>query len=54
MNNLLLTKERIKRAERLRQAQLAATRNGKLISYTPSVFEEKQKQTREEVAAMDS
>ena len=54
MNNLLLTKERIKKAERLHAAQLASTKNGKLISYKPSVFEERQKQTREEVAAMDS
>ena len=54
MNNLLLTKERIKRAERLHAAQLAATKNGKLISYRPSVFEERQKLAREEVAAMDS
>ena len=54
MNNLLLTKERIKRAERLRLAQLDATKNGKLISYRPSVFEERQKQAREEVAAIDS
>ena len=54
MNNLLLTKERIKRAERVRMAQLFATKNGKLISYKPSVFEERQKQAREEVAAMDS
>ena len=54
MNNLLLTKERIKRAERLRLAQLAATKNGMLIPYRPSVFEERQNQAREEVEAMDS
>ena len=54
MNNLLITKERIKKAERLHQAQLAATKNGKFISYRPSVFEERQNQGREEVAAMDS
>ena len=54
MNNLLLTKERIKRAERLRKAQLAATQNGMLISYRRSDFEERQKQAREEVSAMDS
>ena len=54
MNNLLLTKERIKKTERLHAAQLAATKNGKLISYRPSVFEERQRQSREEVAAMDS
>ena len=54
MKNLLLTKERIKRAERLHAIQLAATKNGKLISYRPSVFEERQKQAREKIAAMDS
>ena len=54
MNNLVLTKERIKRAERLRKAQLASTQNGMLISYRRSAFEERQKQAREEVAAMDS
>ena len=43
MNNLLLTKERIIRAKRLHASQLAATKNGKLISYRPSVFEERQK-----------
>ena len=54
MNNLLITRERIKRAERLRKAQLAATQNGMLISYRRCAFEERQKQAREEVAAMDS
>ena len=54
MNNLLLTKERLKRAERLRQAQLAATQNGMLISYRRSAFELRQTQAREELAAMDS
>ena len=54
MNNLLLTKERIKRAERLHRAQLAATQNGMLIAYRRSAFEERQTQAREEIAAMDS
>ena len=54
MNNLLLTKDRIKRLERLRQAKFAATQNGMLISYRRSAFEERQKQAREELAAMDS
>ena len=54
MNNLLLTKERIKRAERLRKAQLAATQNGMLISYRRSAFEHRQMQAREEVTAIDS
>ena len=54
MNNLLLTKERIKKAERLHAAQLAATQNGMLISYRRSAFEERQKKARKEFAAMDS
>tara|TARA_Y100001968_G_scaffold238804_1_gene222234 strand:- start:1390 stop:1554 length:165 start_codon:yes stop_codon:yes gene_type:complete len=54
MNNLLLTKERIKKAERLHAAQITATKNGMLFTYKPSVFEERQNQTREEVAIMDS
>ena len=45
---------RIKIAESLCLAQLSATKNGMLIIYGPSVFEERQKQAREEVAAMDS
>jgi hypothetical protein len=54
MNTLPLIRSHIKKAERLHQAQLAATKNGRFISYRPSVFEERQKQAREEVAAMDS
>ena len=47
MNNLLITKERIKKAERLRQAQIVATQNGMLIPYRRSAFEERQKHARE-------
>ena len=54
MNNLLLTKERIKRAARHHAAQIAGTQNGMLIAYRRSAFEERQKQAREEVAANDS
>ena len=54
MNYLALTKKRIKKAEMFHAAQFAATKNGMLISYKPSVFEERQLQTREEVASMDS
>ena len=54
MNNLLLTKERIKKAQRLRVAQLAATKNGEFTPYKPSVFEERQKQARKDLAALDS
>ena len=54
MNNLALTKKRIEKAEKLHAAQLATFKKGVFTSYKPSVFEERQKQAREEVAAMDS
>ena len=54
MNNLALTKKRIKRAERLQAAQLATFKKGVFTSYKFSVFEELHKQAREELAAMDS
>ena len=54
MNNLVLTKKRIKKSERLQAAQLATFKKGVFTSYKSSVYEERQKQTREEVATMDS
>ena len=54
MNNLLLTKKVIKKAKMLHAAQIAATKNGMLISYRRSAFEERQKQAREEVVLIDS
>ena len=54
MNNLVLIKKRIEKVERLHAAQLATFKKGVFTSYKPSVFEERQKQAREEIAAMDS
>ena len=54
MNNLVLTKKRVLKAEKLHKAQLATFKKGVFTSYKPSVFEERQKQFREEVASMDS
>ena len=54
MNNLVLTKKRIKKAKMLDAAQLATFKKGVFTSLKSSVFEERQKQAREEVAAMDS
>ena len=54
MNGLVLTKKRIKKAERLHAAQLATFKKGVFTSYKFSVFEERQKQARDEVAAIDS
>ena len=54
MNNLVLTKKRIEKAERLHAAQLATYKKGVFTSYKSSVNEERQKQARKEVSAFDS
>jgi len=54
MNNLALTKKRNKKTESLHAAQLATFKKGVFTSFKPSVFEERQKQARDEIAAMDS
>ena len=51
MNNLVLTKKRVLKAARLHKAQLATFKKGIFTSYKPSVFEERQNQARNEVAA---
>ena len=42
MNHLVLIKEKIKRAKRISEAQLLATKNGEFINYKSSVFEKRQ------------
>ena len=54
MNNLVLIREKIKRAERLNKARLLATKNGEIINYNPSVFELRQKQARKDMEALNS
>ena len=54
MNNLVLIREKIKRAERLNKAQLLATKNGEITPYNPTVFELRQKQARKDMEALDS
>ena len=54
MNNLVLTKKRVLKAEKLHKAQLATFKKGVFTSYKPSVFEGRQNQARNEVAAIDS
>ena len=51
MNNLVLTKKRIKKVERLHAAQLTTFKKGVFTAYKPSVFEERQNQARNDVAA---
>ena len=53
MNGLVLTKKRIKKAESLYAAQIATSKKGVFTSYKPSVFEDRQKKSSKEVAAMD-
>ena len=53
MNNLVFIREKIKRAERLNNARLLATKNGEIIPYNPSVFELRQKQARKETEALN-
>ena len=54
MNNLVLTKKRVLKAAILQRSQLATFKKGVFSSYKPSVFEDRQKQAREDVAAMGS
>ena len=46
MNHLILIKEKIKRAKRLSEAQLIATKNGEFINYKRSVFKKRQKEVQ--------
>ena len=54
MNNLLQIREKIKRANRLHKAQILATKNGEVIPYRRSVFEERIKKTQKEMKLKDS
>ncbi len=54
MNNLVLTKKRVLKAERLHRSLLATFKKGVFTSYKPLIFEDRQKQAREQVAAVDS
>ncbi len=54
MNNLLHIREKIKRANRLYEAQLLATKNGEVTPYRRSVFEERIRQAQKEMELLDS
>ena len=49
MNNLVKIREKIKRSERLHQAQLIATRNGEVTPYRNSVFRRRQQKAIEDL-----
>ena len=54
MNNLLQIREKIKRANRLHKAKLMATKNGEVIPYRRSVFEERIRKTQKEMKLQNS
>ena len=54
MNNLLHIREKIKRANRLHEAQLLATESGEVTPYRRSVFEERFRKTLKEMELKDS
>ena len=54
MNNLVLIREKIQRAERLNKAQLLATKNGEITPYNPTNFELRQKQAFKDMEDLNS
>ena len=54
MNNLLLTKRKVLKAERLHEAQLTTFKKGVFTSYKPQIFEERQKQVKNKVVEKES
>ena len=54
MNNLLQIRDKMNRANRLHQAQLLATKNGEVIPYRRSVFEERIRQAQKDLEKLDS
>ena len=54
MNSLLQIREKNKRANRLYEAQILATKNGELTPYRRSVFEERISETQKEMKLKDS
>tara|TARA_Y100000589_G_scaffold291647_1_gene295276 strand:- start:74 stop:232 length:159 start_codon:yes stop_codon:yes gene_type:complete len=49
MNNLVKIREKIKRSERLHQAQLLATKNGEVTPYRNSVFKKRQQKAYQDL-----
>ena len=49
MNHLINIKQKIKRAKRLSDAQILATKNGEFVNYKTSVFEKRQKAAQKDL-----
>ena len=54
MNKLLKIREEIKRANRLHEAQLLATKNGEITPYKRTVFEERVRKAQKEMRLQES
>ena len=54
MNNHLQIREKIKRANRLYETQILATKNGEVTPYKRFVFEERIRKTQKEMKLRDS
>ena len=54
MNNLSQIREKIKRVNRLYDAQLLATKNGEVTPYRRSVFKERVSEIQKEIELKDS
>ena len=54
MNTLLQIREKIKRANRLYEARILATKNGEVTPYRRSVFEERIRKTQKQLKLKDS
>ena len=54
MNNLLKLREKIKKDNRLYEAQILATKNGEVTPYRRSIFEERIRETQKEIELKDS
>ena len=53
MDNLFQIREKNKRAKRLYEAQILATKNGEVTPYRRSVFEERIRKTQKEMKFKD-
>tara|TARA_Y100000766_G_C18893139_1_gene599552 strand:+ start:1078 stop:1251 length:174 start_codon:yes stop_codon:yes gene_type:complete len=54
MNNLAQIREKIKKAERLHDSQLLATKKGEFTTYSRSVYEERVRETQKEINSQNS
>jgi len=52
MNNLVQIRKKIKKEERLHQAQLLATKNGEIAPYKRSVYLERLKAAKKQVSSI--